>query len=136
MTGRRGLMPKAAKRERRLGLEQEQLPEKFLFELLHAHRYREAMSFLSEVKNINAVDDQTGMTALHWAAAHCVKNLVNALWLRDDLDELARDSKGRYASELAAIQGRDEVLAEELMMREKSFGELRGIIPWPKPELP
>ena len=103
-----------------------------LFRLLKAHQYPEAAKLVLQVQDINLIDPETGLTALHWAAGHVVKSLLEVLWKRPDLDELARDAQGRYASELAWQVAEDEMLGAELMWREKAYGERVGQRPWPK----
>lgn len=104
-----------------------------LFRLLKAHRYAEAIELIPAVGDVNVVDPKTGFTALHWGAAHRVRGVLNALWQRDDLDELARDRQGQYASELAWQIATDEELGVELMQRERDYGARHDLDVWPKP---
>lgn len=103
--------------------------------LLKAHNYRSAIDAVREVDDINAVDPQTGLTALHWAAGHAVRGLLEALWQCDDLNELALDTKGRYASELAWVIAEDEELGALLMKRQQAYAERTGQTMYPKPGL-
>lgn len=108
--------------------------EKELFALLKAHDYAQAVTLVPKVENVNAVDPELGMTALHWAAAHRVKGLLIALYARNDLNELALDSEHRYASDLAWIIAEDEELGAALMERERRYAEHTGQTAWPRPE--
>jgi ankyrin repeat protein len=62
--------------------------------------------------------DESGMTALHYAAAlgarHCVRVLVNS----GKCDYLIKDSRGRYASDLALEWGRDYAVSVLLLKKQ------------------
>lgn len=101
--------------------------------LIKARRYPEAIEIMPEVADINALDPETGAAAIHMAAGRRSTLLLNALWKRDDLDELRRDTQGRYPSEVAWHVGGDEKLSEQIMEREHAFAKKHGLVAWPKP---
>ncbi|MCB1878211.1 MAG: hypothetical protein KDH88_19725 [Chromatiales bacterium] len=107
-----------------------------LFELLKAHDYAGAVALIPSVERINEKDPETGMTALHWAAAHAVHGLRSALYQRPDLDELVLDAEQRYPSDLARAIAQDEALGAELQTRERQYAERTGKTAWPRPESP
>jgi hypothetical protein len=104
-----------------------------LFEFLKAHDYENAVLLVPDVENINTVDSETGMTALHWAAAHSVMGLLNVLHERNDLNELALDDEGRSASDLAWAVAEDEELGASLISRENEYARRNKNTQWPKP---
>lgn len=106
---------------------------KDLFDLLRVHQYGKAIALVPFVEDINALDEQSGKTALHWAALHGVRGLLRALWDRKDLNHLVRNRDGRYPSELAWVDALDEKLGAELMEREKAYATQTNQKAWPKP---
>ena len=103
-------------------------------ELIKERRYQDAISMMSEVTDINALDPESGAAAIHMAAGRRATILLNALWTRDDLNELRQDVLGRYPSEVAWLVGGDEELSAKLMEREHAFAKKHGLVAWPKPE--
>lgn len=102
-------------------------------ELIKARRYQDAIEIMPDVNDINAIDPVSGAAAIHMAAGRQVMILLNALWTRDDLNELRQDSKGRYPSEVAWHVGKDEDLSAILMEREHAYAKKHGLVAWPKP---
>ncbi len=126
--------PKKTTQRQEVSVPDEQDKDLYFLALIKAHRFRQAIEMLSEVTNINIVDAETGMTPLHFAAGYRVEAFLEALWTRDDLDELVCDREGRYASELAWQVAGDEVLGGRLMVRESSYAKRTGQKAWPKPQ--
>lgn len=104
------------------------------FTALRDHNIRAAISLMGEVEDINAIDPQTGMNALHWASAYAATGLLERLWAHPELDDTVRDAQGRYASQLAWVLANHEELGTTLMQRERAFANKTGQTLWPKPE--
>lgn len=102
-------------------------------ELVKSRQYREALALIDRVQNVNTVDPTTGATALHFAADRSCAGLVDALMQRADLDYLAQDRQGRYASELAWEGAGNEELGALLIRKEKEQADREGRTAWPKP---
>ena len=75
--------------------------------------------------------DESGMTALHYAAVlgarHCVRVLVNS----GKCDYLIKDNKGRYASDLALEWGHDYAVSVLLLKKQarQAFMQQESISP-------
>jgi len=96
-------------------------------------QYKKALELMESVPDINITDVKTGATALHFSAARDAQTFLAALEERQDLNYLARDAKGRYASELAWKIADNPELGEHLQTKEKEFSNKTGIPAWPKP---
>jgi ankyrin repeat protein len=81
--------------------------------------------------NVNE-QDETGMTALHYAALlgarHCVRVLVNS----GKCDYLIKDNQGRYASDLALEWGRDHAVSVLLSKKQAQQAFEQGVPSWDK----
>ena len=104
--------------------------------LVGDRKYQEAMDILGRVKDINIKDPKFGCNALHYCAARSALPFLKQLRGRDDLDYLAKDNEGRFASEIAWQLARNPELGQELQDLEKIAADKQGIKPWPKPESP
>jgi len=80
------------------------------------------------------VQDEDGMTALHYAAAYNARPCLRVLLKIGKLNYLIRDKKGRYASELAFEYGKDYAVGRLLAKKEAEQAESEGIGIWPKEE--
>ena len=96
-------------------------------------QYKKALGLMKSVPDINIPDVDTGATALHFGAARDAQPFLAALEECQGLNYLARDAKGRYASELAWKLADNPELGEHLQMKEKEFSNKTGISAWPKP---
>lgn len=67
---------------------------------------------------VNTRDPATGGTALHYAAAHAARPALRVLVNSGRCDFMVRDKKGRLASELAGVYGRDPAMARLLLRKE------------------
>jgi len=76
---------------------------------------------------INFRDPQTGATALHILASGGARPALRVLLRAGGCDFLVRDYKGRLASELAYLYGRDPAMARLLGNKERIQGEAQGI---------
>jgi ankyrin repeat protein len=86
----------------------------------------QVITLLAAGADVNRQDGR-GMTALHHAAAHGAKLVVQLLVAQKDCDLLLRDLKGRYAFELAREWGRDEATAELLEKKQAKQAFERGV---------
>ena len=102
-------------------------------EMVAIEKYREAIEVIDQVDDINVRDPNYGVTALHYAASRSAMPLLKHLQEREDLDYLAQDEEGRYASEMAWHMARNPELGQQLQDLEKSAADERGVKPWPKP---
>jgi len=65
--------------------------------------------------NINAVDPETGYTALHIAAARSARAIVRLLVATRGCDFAIKDRQGRTAATLAYVLGEDPALCRFLL---------------------
>lgn len=84
--------------------------------------------FLSAGMDVNFSADDTGLTALHIAAAGGARPLIRMLLREQRINLLTRDHEGRLPSELAFVLGRDPVLARFLRLKERYAANERGLV--------
>lgn len=72
-------------------------------------------------------DPQTGLSALHVAAAARARYAVKLLLATGACDFLLRDKQGRLSSELAFVHGEDPALARLLSIKERKQADAQGI---------
>lgn len=82
---------------------------------------------MSENADINYADQETGFTALHYAAAREAKSLLKVLIKQSGLDYLVKDKKGRLPSTLAFEVAENPVIGTFLMKKEMQQAKWRGI---------
>ena len=78
------------------------------------------------------VQDEEGMTPLHYAAAYNTRPCIRELIKIGNLNYLIRDKKGRYASELAFEYGKDYAVGRLLAKKEAEQAAKEGVDAWPK----
>ena len=83
--------------------------------------------FVEEEYPLDYQDPLTGETVLHILAAGRARKALRAVLKSNKIDYLLRDSKGRLASEMAYIYGRDPVVARLLRIKERKQAEAAGI---------
>lgn len=76
--------------------------------------------------NVN-VQDESGMTALHHAAALGARPCIRLLVATGKCNYLLRDNKGRYAFELAAEWARDYAVARLLAKKQAQQAAAQGV---------
>ena len=77
--------------------------------------------------SINLVENGSGFTALHYAAARKGRRLRQFLLRNKNIDHLKRDRLGRLPSELAGTIAADLRVARQLRTRELAQAQERGI---------
>ena len=88
---------------------------------------KKLQSYIDEGFPVNYQDSRTGKTALHAAASCQARSAVRVLLRSGECDHLLRDKKGRLASEVAYLIGRDPAVARLLGIKERKQGEAQGI---------
>ena len=78
------------------------------------------------------VQDEEGMTPLHYAAAYNARPCLRVLLKIGNLNYLIKDKKGRYASELAFEYGKDYAVGRLLAKKEAEQAAREGVEAWPK----
>jgi len=89
--------------------------------------YLRVVAFIDEGFPVNYQDRRYLQTALHVGAASDARDVVRTLIESEKCDYLVRDNKGRLASELAYLYGRDPALARLLGNKERKQAEAQGI---------
>ncbi|MGC3983109.1 MAG: ankyrin repeat domain-containing protein [Steroidobacteraceae bacterium] len=84
---------------------------------------------LARGAEINSKDGR-GMTALHHAAAIGARPCIRALMKSPSCDYLARDTQGRYPSDLAIEWAGDYALARLLAWKQLKQAAGEGVPPW------
>lgn len=87
----------------------------------------EATAILIEYGADVNVQDASGMTPLHHAAALGARPCIRLLVASGKCDFLARDRQGRYAFELAIEWARDHAVARLLMKKQAQQAATQGI---------
>jgi hypothetical protein len=84
-------------------------------------------AFIEESFDVNYQDPLTGEAALHAAAGARARGVIRVLLAWGKCDFLLRDERGRLASELAYLFGRDPAAARLLGLKERRQAEASGI---------
>lgn len=85
--------------------------------------------------NVNVQDD-SGMTPLHHAAARGARPCIRLLVASGQCDYLIRDKQGRYAFELAIEWARDYAVGRLLSMKQAQQAAARGVPAYePRPDI-
>lgn len=80
------------------------------------------------------VQDEDGMTPLHYAAAYNARPCLRVLLKIGNLNYLIKDKKGRYASGLAFEYGKDYAVGRLLAKKEAEQAAREEVEAWPKGE--
>jgi ankyrin repeat protein len=76
---------------------------------------------------VNYPDPRNGLTALHYVAAQGARRAFRVLLRIPGLDFLARDDRGRLASEMAGAYGRNLAMERLLFRKEIQQARAKGI---------
>lgn len=89
--------------------------------------WQDVEGFLNENGDINFAHEETGFTALHYAASREIRALLRILIRHKELNYLARDKKGRLPSTLAFEIAGNALMGRFLMKKEMQQARERGV---------
>ena len=86
-----------------------------------------ALFFEGEI-NVNWADPKTGLTLLHLAAGYADRELFRLLLANADTDYTVQDGRGRFASTMAYVHGRDVAMGRLLVKKQGDQAREAGLI--------